>query len=111
MKKQTTNMMPLTQGAVRLNKRAKTPAIVRGQAEAGGYVPHLGLGEVRLVAEAAGDRGRHGERDKLLVMVLFDACLRVSEAPGLRPRDLKQDPARWWKLREPGNSALFGWPR
>ncbi len=40
MKKETTDMVPLPQGAVRLNKRANTPAIVRGQVGAGGYVPH-----------------------------------------------------------------------
>ena len=31
---------------------------------------------------------RTGERDGLLIALLFDGCLRVSEAIRLRPRDL-----------------------
>ena len=45
-------------------------------------VPYLSPEEVRLLAEAAG-RNRHGERDALLVQLLFETGLRISEALSL----------------------------
>jgi len=53
-------------------------------------VPHWGLLEVQALAQAAREQGRgsKGLRDALLVQVLFDGALRVSEALGLRPVDI-----------------------
>jgi len=93
--KQSTALVPIGGKALTLNKTAKTSAIARARVSSGAYVPHLGLAEVRAIAEAAGSQGRNRERDKLLVLTLFDACLRVSEALGLRPRDIKQDADGW----------------
>ena len=39
---------------------------------------------------------RTGERDGLLIALLFDGCLRVSEAIHLRPRDLTRTSAGGW---------------
>lgn len=80
-----------------LNNRAKVTAIARSQAACGAYVPHLGLDEVRAIADAAGRIGRHRERDRLLIQTMFDGCLRVSECLGLRPRNIKRD-ANGWRL-------------
>jgi integrase len=44
------------------------------------------------IARDGGSRGRgNAERDQLLILILFDAALRVSEALGLRPCDLFQE--------------------
>jgi len=72
-----------------LNKSAKVSAIVGARTAAGGYVPHLGIAEVRAMAEAVPKSSRNGERDRLLIPTLLDGCLRVSEALALRPRDVK----------------------
>jgi integrase/recombinase XerD len=74
------------------DKIARGSAILHRAGVEGGPVPHLGLEEVRrLMAAARGASRRHGERDMLLIGVLFDACLRVSEALGLRPADIVHD--------------------
>jgi integrase len=74
------------------DKIARGHAIVRRAGVEGGPVPHLGLEEVRrLMAAARGASRRHGERDMLLIGTLFDGCLRVSEALGLRPADILHD--------------------
>jgi len=53
-------------------------------------VPHWGVPQVRELAVGARRHGRgaKGDRDALLIATLFDAALRVSEALGLRPRDI-----------------------
>jgi integrase/recombinase XerD len=90
-----TALVPVTDKGLILNKTAKVSAIARAKTSSGGYVPHLGMAEVRAVAAAAGSVGRNQQRDKLLILVLFDGCLRVSEALGLRPKDVKQDADGW----------------
>jgi integrase len=83
--------MPLAKPVVG-DKIAKGHAIIRRAWVEGGPVPHLGLEEVRrLIAAARSASRRHGERDALLIGVLFDACLRVSECLGLRPADIVHD--------------------
>lgn len=82
------------QKAGKLNKSTQTTAMVRHGSMDGRYVPHLGLDEVRAIANAA-NTGRHGERNKLLIQTLFDACLRVTEGLRLRPKDLRQDENGW----------------
>ncbi len=53
-------------------------------------VPHWGIPEVIALVDAARTlgRGANGDRDALLISTIFDAALRVSEALGLRPRDI-----------------------
>lgn len=89
-----TGMVPVADTTQKVTNRTNRQAIIRAESSGGGYVPHLGLEEVRTLANAAGE-GRNGERDRLLVQTLFDACLRVSEGLRLRPRDIKQDASGW----------------
>ena len=58
-------------------------------------VPHLDLDAVQRLIEAAFASPRSGPRDALLIATLFDGCLRVSEALGLRPVDLRQSGTGW----------------
>ena len=60
-----------------------------GLQRAASIVPYLTPEEVYQMAEAASD-GRNGERDKLLILLLFETGLRVSEALSLTPRLLGQ---------------------
>ncbi len=77
------------------NKTAKVSAIQRAEAGAADYVPHVTAGQVKLMAVVAGQNSRHGERNALLIKFLFDGCLRVSEALGVRPVDLQRTPDGW----------------
>ena len=77
------------------NKTAKVSAIQRAEAGAADYVPHVTAGQVKLMALVAGQNSRHGERNALLIKFLFDGCLRVSEALGVRPGDLQRTPDGW----------------
>jgi len=80
--------------ALRLNKSSQQLAIRRSEAVAADYVVHLNLDQVRQLAEAAGE-SRHGDRDKLLIELLFDGCLRCFEAIATRPYDMTQDSMGW----------------
>lgn len=74
-----------------LPKVQNVEAIKRSRAtSSGGYVPHLTLDEVQLLAQAVKDqsKAKFKDRNSLLVKTLFDACLRCSEALGLRPMDI-----------------------
>ena len=77
------------------NKTYQMSAIQRAEAEAADYVPHVSAGQVKLIAVVAGQNSRHGERNALLIKFLFDGCLRVSEALGVRPVDLQRTPDGW----------------
>lgn len=94
MNRESTDLVPIKNNLPKLNNNANRPAIIRSQNYSGGYVPHLGLAEVRTMADAAGE-GRNGERDKMLIQTLFDGCLRVTECLRIRPRDIKQDATGW----------------
>ena len=52
-------------------------------------VPYLTPDEVYQVADAAGE-GRKGERNELLILLLFETGLRISEALSLTPRDIQE---------------------
>lgn len=77
------------------NKTSQVSAIQRAEAGAVDYVPHVRAGQVKLMAVIAGQNKRHGERNALLIKFLFDGCLRVSEALGVRPVDLQRTPDGW----------------
>ena len=69
--------------------RRHLPAIRDAEMGSASFIPHLDLDAVlRLIQAATDTHPRTGERDGLLIALLFDVCLRVSEAIRLRPRDL-----------------------
>ena len=77
--------------------RRSLPAIRDAEMGAASFVPHVDLAAVlRLIAAVTEGHPRTGERDGLLIALLFDACLRVSEAIRLRPRDLSRTSAGGW---------------
>ena len=88
------NYLPAIRQPGILNKSDKGLIIRKSQDMGAGYVPHLGVDQVLRMAEAVRDN-REGDRDRLLIITLFDACLRISEALSLRPRDIEDTPAGW----------------
>ena len=90
---QGTNL-PVPVTALKRNKSNQQLAIRRSEVGSADYVAHLNLDQVRQLGSAAG-QSRHGERDKLLIQLLFDGCLRCSEAIGTRPCDIAQDSTGW----------------
>ena len=58
------------------------------------YVYHLKVEQVVRIAAAAG-KNRKGDRDELLVLILFDCCLRCSEALDVCPGDVEPVGAGW----------------
>ena len=69
--------------------KAIIPQSKMGLQKATSIVPYLTPEEVFQMAEAVSD-GRNGERDKLLILLLFETGLRVSEALSLTPRLIGQ---------------------
>ena len=53
-------------------------------------VPYLTKEEVRLLVEEAKRRPRKGERDALLIQVLYQTGLRISEALSLTPSSIRE---------------------
>ncbi|MBV6341480.1 tyrosine-type recombinase/integrase [Candidatus Magnetobacterium casense] len=106
-----TDLVPVNIKMFRLNKTTKSPAVIKARAAAGSYVPHLRLEEVLAIAQVAGAVRENGERNRLLVLTIFDGCLRVSEALALKVGDLKQSGEGWYvqvfgKGRKPGVAAI-----
>lgn len=87
---ESTELVPVSRQ--RLNKNAKGLA-KRGEF-IGGEVPHLSMNQVADIADAMLEH-RDGERNRLLVLILFDGCLRISEALGVRPLDVKRNDTGW----------------
>jgi integrase len=77
------------------NKTSQVSAIQRAEAGAADYVPHVSADQLKLIALAASQNSRHGERNGLLIKFLFDGCLRVSEALRVRPFDLQVTQDGW----------------
>ena len=75
--------------------RRNLPAIREGELAASATIPHLDIPAVRRLIDAARTAPQTGERNALLIAVLFDGCLRVSEALQLRPLDLVQSEIGW----------------
>ena len=109
---QTTALVTTPGKGLSLNKVTKVSAIARAKGYSPTYVPHLGLQEVRAMAEAVSRASRNGERDRLLILTLFDGCLRVSEALALRRKDIKRSDGEGWYLevfgkgKKPGVAAI-----
>lgn len=62
-------------------------------------VPHWTIAQVRALMDAARERARSphkGERDALLARLLFDGCLRVSEALSVTPDDFEERAEGWF---------------
>ena len=89
------------------NSRKRPAPAWRGKSV--GEIPHLTREDVLRIAEAAErlGRGHKGRRDRLFILTMFDACLRVSEAIGLRPMDILQGP-RGFRLRVYGKGNRWG---
>jgi len=94
--------------AVKLDKIPKRP-VPAWRGKTLGEIPHLTREDVLRVARAAErlGRGHKGKRDRLLILTMFDACLRVSEAINLRPKDIVQGP-RGFRLRVYGKGGRWG---
>ncbi len=92
--------------------RRNFPAIRDAELSTAAFVPHLDLDAVqRLIAAAMVATPGHGQRNGLLIAAMFDGCLRVSEALGLRPVDLSATDGGWLatvvgKGRKTGQVAL-----
>ena len=76
----------------KLDKSNQRLAIQKGKDYQADYVPHISFDDVRRILETLGDR------DQLLVKMIFDGCLRVSEALSVRPEDIVQT-ADGWEVR------------
>ena len=59
----------------------------------GGYVPHLSMDEIIQLVRAVKEISKpvYRERNALLVQMLFDGCLRCSEALSIRPLDIVEN--------------------
>ena len=86
--------LPIPTDTPSCNKSNKALAIRRSESLSGDYIVHLDITQVKLLAEAAA-HSRKGERDRLLVQVLFDGCLRCSEAIGVNPCDIVHNDTGW----------------
>ena len=75
--------------------RRNLPAVQEGELAASPAIPHLDIPAVRRLIDAARTAPQTGERNALLIAAMFDGCLRVSEALGLRPVDLVQSDVGW----------------
>jgi integrase len=71
-------------------------------------VPYLTPAEIRRLC--AGCRGRQGDRDALLILVLFQTGLRVSEALGLTVGHLSRQPGALEVIGKGGKVRLVASP-
>lgn len=85
----------------KLNKTNKALAIRRGQGYAADYVGHITLEDVRSIINII-----KKDRDKLLVSLIYDGCLRVSEAISIRPQDIVQS-TDGWQIRVTGKGSKY----
>ena len=85
--------LPQVLDASKPDKAVKAPT---SKLWAGGFreIPYIRPYDVLRIAEAAEKlgRGHKGRRDRLLILTLFDACLRISEALQLTPQDIVRTP-------------------
>ena len=105
MAEDRTNRIPVPAQVPLRNKSNQALAIRQSKALSGDYVSHLDISQVKRLAEAA-LQSRKGERDRLLIQLLFDGCLRCSEAIGVRPCDIIHSDTGW-ALRVKGKGGKF----
>lgn len=76
------------------NKTYQVSAIRRAEADAADYVVHISPSQAKLLSMFAGrcKNQQRGDRNALLIKFLFDSCLRISEALGVRYADLQKTP-------------------
>ena len=84
------------------NKSINLSKILKNQADSSDYVSHVTPGDVRLMCIAAaatkkqsGKTKQSGERTAALIRLIFDGCLRVSEALSVRMCDINETPSGW----------------
>lgn len=90
-----TELVPVAESAPIRNRSSQVTAIQRATAGSADYVPHLSIGDVKLMAIVSKRDKRHGDRNSRLIEFLFDSCLRISEALAVRPCDLEEDDTGW----------------
>ncbi len=93
------------------NNSARCVAARQNSDESGGdYIEHIGLNEVIRMREAA-KLSRDGERDALLIGLLFDSCLRVSELLELTPKriDRSSNRIKAKNLKRPKGRSETSW--
>lgn len=97
------DLVPRAWTPPRLNKVQRGSLAHARRAYDQGEVGHVSQEAVFRIAQAAWDlgRGHKKDRDRLLILTLFDGCLRVSEALQLTPKDLIRTP-RGYRLRVRG---------
>jgi len=100
------------------NKNMKMLKTIENQGNNSDYVPHLSAADVKLMCICAaqtkkqdGKAKMDGERTSALIRLIFDACLRVSEALSVRMVDINETPSGWvvailGKGSKPGLAAL-----
>ena len=91
---------------------------IENQGSNSDYVPHITATDVKLMCICAtqtkktgGKAKQDGERTAALIRLIFDACLRVSEALQVRMIDINETPSGWivailGKGSKPGLAAL-----
>jgi len=88
-----------------LLKRAanKSLAIRERTAYTSEFINHFSVAEVKLIGTFL------KERDRLLIYLIVDGCLRVSEALGVRPCDIKKAeyPFTGWKVKVFGKGSKY----
>jgi integrase len=74
------------------NSSTNLSKVIKNQGESSDVVSYLKPSDIKLMVTVAGrnKRQQNGQRNAVLIKVLYDACLRVSEALSLRPIDIQK---------------------
>lgn len=107
MAKDKANRLPIPAKAPLHNKSNQALAVRQSEALSADYVAHLDVSQVKQLAEGA-SKTRKGERDRLLIQLLFDGCLRCSEAIAIRPCDIVRNDTGWaLRVKGKGNKLAL----
>jgi integrase len=84
------------------NKKIKMLKSIENQGNNSDFVPHITPADVKLMCIVAaqtekqdGKAKQDGERTAALIRLIFDGCLRVSEALQVRMIDISETPSGW----------------
>jgi integrase len=84
------------------NKNIKMLKTIENQGNNSDYVPHITAADVKLMCICAAKpvkdtpkAKQDGERTAALIRLIFDGCLRVSEALAVRMCDISETPSGW----------------